>query len=263
MAKIRYRVETLDSRALGKAAQTLCTQVAHTFRPHIVIGIRSGGYQLALRMQQNFEAGIRLLDVTCRRPSTAKKNKFRWLWTVMKYMPLWIRDPLRIAEHRARLFKNGLMRQGQRTIPANEIAAIEEALRDYAQPRVLIVDDAIDTGATLQAVAGQIASIAPMHAMIRTAALTVTSAAPLIEPDYVIYRHVLCRFPWSRDFRQADDSDLRPGWHHPVDKQFPHMGPASALWNIRIEPVEAHHGYLADAGGDAATQAFVSPPSNH
>ena len=41
--------------------------------------------------------------------------------------------------------------------------------------------------------------VCPPATELRAAAITVTLDDPVVEPDYALYRGVLCRFPWSFD----------------------------------------------------------------
>jgi hypoxanthine phosphoribosyltransferase len=64
---------------------------------------------------------------------------------------------------------------------------------------VLVVDDAVDSGVTLATVLRLLRESSPPDTQFRSAVVTVTLAQPLAEPDFVLYRGVLCRFPWSFD----------------------------------------------------------------
>jgi hypoxanthine phosphoribosyltransferase len=196
-----YRVETLDPDRLKQTALALYAKAAADFHPQIVIGVRTGGYHIAELMQAGFEPGVRLLDVTCRRPGTHKKSQSSLFQRTLKLLPRFINDRLRIVEHRMLLQRHATVQQSERTIPDSELAAIAVALDGLDAARILVVDDAVDSGSTLLTVTKKIGAIASAHATIRTAAVTLTTRTSLIEPDYVIYRDVLCRFPWSFDFR--------------------------------------------------------------
>ena len=66
---------------------------------------------------------------------------------------------------------------------------------------VLVVDDAVDSGATLRNVISALMDISPNN-VIKTAALTVTRKSPIVMPDYYLYHdRTLMRFPWSEDRR--------------------------------------------------------------
>ena len=78
-----------------------------------------------------------------------------------------------------------------------------------ASARILIVDDAVDSGSTMAAVRKAINAIANPSAVIKIAAITVTTPAPFIEPDFfLLYRYVLCRFPWSLDSKSESCPDF-------------------------------------------------------
>ena len=194
------RVETLDPVALKRTARELYAKAEADFHPQIVIGVRTGGYHIADLMQDGFQPGVRLLEATCRRPGTARKSKSSLFKRTLKLLPRGINNRLRLFEHRM-LIRKGMAEASERIIPENELAAIEVALRGLDAARILVVDDAVDSGSTLLTVTRKVGAIASAHATIRTAAVTVTTKTPLIQPDYVIYRDVLCRFPWSFDFR--------------------------------------------------------------
>jgi hypoxanthine phosphoribosyltransferase len=68
-------------------------------------------------------------------------------------------------------------------------------------PSLLIVDDAVDTGATLSQVIDAVRRHAPSGSRVRSAVITVTTDWPLIRPDFTLFNRQLCRFPWSMDAR--------------------------------------------------------------
>lgn len=64
---------------------------------------------------------------------------------------------------------------------------------------ILIVDDAVDSGATLLAVVEAVRIDMP-GAEVRSAVITQTTPSPVITPDYTLYNNrTLIRFPWSMD----------------------------------------------------------------
>lgn len=195
----KFRVVSLNSEAFKRAAKELAV-LASGFEPNIIIGIRSGGHVLAGLMQETV-SGVVLLPITCRRSSTQHKSKYDFIKKLLACMPHFITNKLRIAEH----IMLTQCRSATPSIPAfdqQELADIKKCLAQHgASARVLIVDDAVDRGATLLAVRSAVNSIANPDAAIRMAAITVTTVAPLIEPDFSLYRYVLCRFPWSLDSR--------------------------------------------------------------
>lgn len=65
--------------------------------------------------------------------------------------------------------------------------------------RLLVVDDAVDSGVTLATVLNVLRALCPAGTEIRSAVVTVTLDGPLIQPDFALHRGILCRFPWSFD----------------------------------------------------------------
>ena len=182
------KVLTLDTEALTEHCRRLEIAVRADFVPDVVVGIARGGAVVSSLM---FD-GLPHLEARCQRPSTANKDAARpWVWKLVRSMPIFIRDWLRVAEVRW-LSRNA--------------ACHRQPVVDIAQPlpdgvcKVLVVDDAVDSGATLSAV---VKALSREGLEVRTAAITVTRKDACIKPDYCIYDdETLIRFPWSKDVRQ-------------------------------------------------------------
>lgn len=87
------------------------------------------------------------------------------------------------------------------------LAGRERAVPTVEVPRsvidaktILVVDDAVDSGATMQAVVGAVKKANPA-AHVVTAAVVVTTKTPVVRPDFHLYDKVLIRFPWAHDYR--------------------------------------------------------------
>lgn len=177
-------VKTLDRSGFPLVCRQLEEAVtASGFRPDAVLSIATGGVFVGELM---FE-GIPHLQTRLQRPSTKAKGGF--VKQLVKQLPRCIQNWLRIAES---AFLG--------IIPHPETAPANVALPDLSHyRRILIVDDAVDSGATLKAVCLAVAS---RHetAEIKTAAVTQTTLNPLIKPDFTVFNNkTLIRFPWSMD----------------------------------------------------------------
>jgi hypoxanthine phosphoribosyltransferase len=107
-------------------------------------------------------------------------------------------NALRRAEHRLVAGHREAVQPTQ--ISLAEAIAIGNWLRILSRgARVLVVDDAVDSGVTLATVLQTLQSVCPPEVEVRTAVITVTIEDPVVAPDYALYRGVLCRFPWSFD----------------------------------------------------------------
>ncbi len=212
IARPRFEVRTLDERGLQAAAHALSAVVQQDFRPNVVIGIRTGGYHVADLMTEALPVEAILLPITCRRPSTGKKQRFGVVKDALMALPHAVTDRLRVLEHKMLTEMRAPKPLTEYTADPEELAQIEHLLTlRGADARILLVDDAVDSGATMLAVIDTVREVMHADAVLKTAALTVTTSEPLVQPDYLMYRHVLCRFPWSLDFRAAPGRDLRSG----------------------------------------------------
>ncbi len=170
--------------------QSLCLRDGE---PDLVVGIVRGGQYVAQRM---FACAPHLM-VTMQRHATRYKSVGigRWL---LGHLPYRMLDFMRKAEalHREKHAR-------RRICP---VALDDDAIKAIsAAHRVLIVDDSVDTGTIMQSVYEAVRHCLADNAHITTAAITVTTAQPAINPDYALYRnHTLIRFPWSNDYKPCD-----------------------------------------------------------
>lgn len=68
---------------------------------------------------------------------------------------------------------------------------------------ILIIDDAIDTGRSMFVVKNNLKTLYP-NALIKTAIISWTIENSIEKPDYYIFKNVLVRFPWSKDYKQKE-----------------------------------------------------------
>ncbi len=164
----------------------------------VVIGIASGGVPVARNLLP--DNGLQPLTVTLRRPAT-KMVKQPLLKRWLAALPRPVLDRLRIME--SRLYA---LRDRRDTAPPAPVALNEElrgsllALEEKkgSPLRILIADDAADSGTTIRRVRRALRELLP-RADIATAVMTVTRQAADDAADYSLYRDgTLIRFPWSK-----------------------------------------------------------------
>lgn len=68
--------------------------------------------------------------------------------------------------------------------------------------KILIVDDAVDTGNSMKAVIGILIQNGHAPGCLKTAVLTTTEAAPFLKPDVSLFHQDILAFPWSYDSRE-------------------------------------------------------------
>ena len=201
MAQIQVR--SLTGPLFAQACAELQREVDARFSPALLIGIRTGGYTVALAMQNAAlqSSGGRSLAVaplTCRRASTKTKGGVPGLAAVLTRLPVPVLDQLRRVEHR--LLTGRKRPPGERVLDPAEQAALQAQLSALAAgSNVVAIDDAVDSGATLATVLAFARAAVPPGVAVHSAAITVTTEQPVARPDVALYTGVLCRFPWSFD----------------------------------------------------------------
>lgn len=177
------KVVTLDNNAFTEACRRLEAESA-SFCPDVIVGIATGGVEVANNMFVN----IPHLTVDAHRPTTKAKKRHNAIMHCVRRLPRSIKDALRIAESKILALRRP--RHREVVFDRSSIASFK---------RVLVVDDAVDSGATAHAVIEVINSI-PGNRDVALAVLTVTTRHPIVTADFALYRNnTLLRFPWSMD----------------------------------------------------------------
>ena len=194
------RVVTLTPSLLSAAAAQLSRRIrAAQCHPTLIVGIRHGGAEVARLMRDDFADTV-YCEVQISRPDTSHKGH-GWLHAMLQHLPQWLCDVLRMAESRINEWRSRSA-EPQRicdvTLTPEATAALQAASH---MPVILLVDDAIDTGATIMQARQRLLQQHPT-AQIMVAVITVTTQHPLCDADFCLYHdRTLCRFPWSNDYK--------------------------------------------------------------
>ena len=198
------QVITLTPSLLAKA----CSQLSHRVKaegccPSVLIGIQQGGAEVAKLMKEDFPDAA-YCEVRLSRPDTPQKSQ-GWKHRLLYYMPIWLCNYLRAVESRVNEWQSKgkePVRLGEIRLP-DDIASILNPSVPSNPPLVLLIDDAIDTGATIQQARRQLLEQFP-NITLRVAVITVTTPHPICDADFCLYHNrTLCRFPWSNDYRPS------------------------------------------------------------
>lgn len=183
------KVVTLNREEFGRACKRLFLEVmAVELWPDVIIGITRGGEEVMNVLAPDFK-GVSMYAVKCSRP-TSRNKKF--LSPVLRYLPAQVNVLLRQIEARF-LVRHPNPERLLQTPLADDLSD------KFSCPKVLIIDDAVDSGNTLKCVESEVKRVWP-GAKVWTAALTVTTLNPVRRPEIMLYKiPTLIRFPWSAD----------------------------------------------------------------
>ncbi len=195
------KVLTLNEEGLRMAARRLADDIVGSCPDgfDLMVGIRRGGAFVADGLQEALPDGYcrRRRDVELQRPST--KRKGNRLSAILRRMPIWMLNTLRCVE--ARMLQLSCRGKSVEEIGLSFDTGSLPSLD--GKPRILVVDDAIDSGVTIRVVCDALQERYGMDAVIKTAVVTVTTDAPLLDADFYCYHdHTLVRFPWSMDYKR-------------------------------------------------------------
>ena len=116
-----------------------------------------------------------------------------------KYSPIFLLDWMRmleavILEQKAK--RKNPKREGVISFPQDVDSLLKSELKN-----VLLIDDAIDSGATLHLLKEYLEKHYA-NIVVKIAVITVTTPNPIVDADYFLFHdRVLVRFPWSNDVK--------------------------------------------------------------
>jgi len=164
-----------------------------------LVGIRTGGLVVAQSMIRAASTPLPVLALTCRRELTKVKSRLKAVRTLLSALPQPTANLLRRVEHRL-ITAPSAHRAQPRQIDRTEVENIGHCVTMLPAPtRILVIDDAVDSGATLATALQVLRNVCPPGTEIRSAVITQTLDRPIVRADYVLHRGTLCRFPWSFD----------------------------------------------------------------
>ncbi|WP_100615072.1 phosphoribosyltransferase [Confluentibacter citreus] len=188
------RVITLNTKDFKQKCSELVSQI--DFYPDIIIGVQNGGTFVLneFRDVEKFDSSY-FEVVKIQRKDNFKNNFFAKI--LLKYMPLKIADRLRVYEHNQ--IKDGLKDISKEQL-LKQVIDCNISLNKPVK-KILLVDDAIDTGTTMFIVKNNMIGIFD-DCQIKTAVISWTIEESIVKPDFYIFKDVLVRFPWSKDFKE-------------------------------------------------------------
>jgi uncharacterized protein len=192
----------LMQREFEAACAQLMRLVEQDYAPALIVGVRTGGLVVAECMARHSSSALPVLPVTSRRASTNAKARIPLFRATLSALPRPAVNLLRRVEHKFLIAPRAHQQRAQ-LIDHGEVEEIAATLaRGELRSRLLVADDAVDSGVTLATVVNHLAAACPAGTEIRTAVITQTLDQPAMRPHYALYQNTLCRFPWSFDAKR-------------------------------------------------------------
>jgi hypoxanthine phosphoribosyltransferase len=159
----------------------LVTQIQQrAFNPDHILYIESAGWLLGEELAK--QMGCSASGIVAKRKGNRLKQ---FVAPLFSYFPEELAHQIRRLELGSRIHAQVATRQ---------VSLRAELLTPWK--RLIIIDDAVDSGNSLQSVVEFLQSKGFAQSDILTAAITVTSSTPVIKPDVSLYSEVVI-FPWS------------------------------------------------------------------
>lgn len=187
------RVLTVNNEEFRELCLKLKSEIlASGFDYDVVVAIARAGIFVAHGMNIN-----KFFTVSCHREgASVKKN---WVGSILRKLPAGVNIFLRKIEYRLLLWRDRSVNYSPRLIAMSPEL---KALLEEGEHKVLILDDAVDSGRSLKSVRDEVERIGSGN-ILRTAVITVTRDKTVITPDYALFKNcTLIRFPWSEDVKK-------------------------------------------------------------
>ena len=189
------KVVTLDEKDILTRVNQLIQKI--DFEPDVVIGVLNGAYYLVqLFKEEERFSEVKFYNIKLQRQQESFKKK-KIFNIILKLLPYWVLNKLRILESKkdnkslAKLDKKALMLKSLQ-LPITS---------HHKHKKVLIVDDAVDTGKTMYVLKNNLKKVFS-NSEIKVAVIAWTIETSIVQPDFYIFKNILVRFPWSKDFKK-------------------------------------------------------------
>lgn len=183
---------------LPELARELVARVHNSgFRPDVVVYVETGARLLA--RETGVLLGVPTVPVWVSRGGRRAK---RIIAPFAARLPLWLRDWLRGVEERSQIHR---LTSRKTTFPA---AAA------FTGQRVLLLDDAADTGRTISTVRALLLARGVAAVDLRAAVLAATTRPGRAAVDYFLW-DCACRMPWSSDSDEREAAERLAEQHRP------------------------------------------------
>lgn len=187
-----------SSKELNMKCREWAGQIFSEFKPELIIYIARAGYILAQPMADT--CGIPLLGIGAVRSGNNIKE---FIGPLFAHIPSFVRKVLAVIELKSGLHKKNT----ERNVCFHQKI---ESLDCQSFYKILIVDDAVDTGYTMKKVFDMTREAFP-NAQVRTACMNISceEAEKVFQVDYVLLRGMSVKTPFSKDSKEYSTTKKR------------------------------------------------------
>ena len=186
-------VITLNKASFSTKCNELCSRL--DFQPDLVVVVLEGGGHVVNEITKTLNSK-HVVFIKLKRKTRLKE--YVLIGYLLKILPDKLLNKLRLYESL----------KAKKSIDSLNLDELSKQSLEYNLENIdlnkiktiLIVDDAIDTGKTMFVVKNNLGSVLP-NAEIKTAIISWTLESSIVKPDYYLFKNVLVRFPWSKDYK--------------------------------------------------------------
>lgn len=190
-------VITLNEKIFFKNCNKLISNL--DVKPNLVVGILTGGGYCVDKIKNNNKLkNCNFQFVEFKKEDFKEHAVVRLL---LKFLPYNVLNKLRVYESKK-------VNDKKNKLDIKDLIEYEIDLKlskdsDDEIKNILIIDDAIDSGKTMFIVKNNIEKRFP-NCKIKIAVISWTNESSIVKPDFYIFKNILVRFPWSKDYKGKD-----------------------------------------------------------
>lgn len=195
----------LTRKILEEQCSTWANNIKEVYQPDLIIYIARGGYLIGKQMKEAFQ--VPMIGVSTVRDGNSIKEK---IGPVVAMFPNCIRNLLISIEVKSNKHAKNTERK------VRFLKGVED-VKDKNIQKILVAEDSVDTGNSLQQAIKTIRTVFP-DAEIKVASLNVWDKSKNIaHVDYALYENTIIKSPMSKDSKEY--KEFREIYRREVDKR--------------------------------------------
>lgn len=180
----------LTRKALEEQCNTWASNIKKSYQPDLIIYIARGGYLIGKQMKEVFQ--VPMIGVSTVRDGNSIKEK---IGPIIAMFPNCIRNLLISIEMKSNKHAKNTERK------VRFLKGVED-VKDKDIQKILVAEDSVDTGNSLQQAIKTIRTVFP-DAEIKVASLNIwDKSKSIVHVDYALYENTIIKSPMSKDSKE-------------------------------------------------------------